>query len=56
MAARQKLTDAESAERDVDRALDVARQAVKEARQHVKSLEAAAMEEYVVFYQPLGLD
>jgi hypothetical protein len=47
-AARQKVTDAETAERDADRALDLARRSVREARQHVKNLEAAALEEYVI--------
>lgn len=36
---------AEAAERDADRALLAARQAVKEAREHVKRLEREAAEE-----------
>ncbi|GJJ06230.1 hypothetical protein Clacol_000420 [Clathrus columnatus] len=44
-AARQKVTDAEHAESDADRALEMARGAVREARQHVKDLEAAAIQE-----------
>ncbi|KAF8586663.1 hypothetical protein K439DRAFT_923342 [Ramaria rubella] len=44
-AARQKVTDAENAEKGADKALELARRAVREARQHVKDLEAAALEE-----------
>ncbi|GJJ06232.1 hypothetical protein Clacol_000422 [Clathrus columnatus] len=44
-AARQKVTDAEHAESDADRALEMARGAVREARQHVKDLEAAAIQD-----------
>ncbi|KAF3902716.1 hypothetical protein AA313_de0202139 [Arthrobotrys entomopaga] len=43
--ARQRVIDAEVAERDADRALMAARQAVKHARDHVKSLELEAKEE-----------
>lgn len=45
VAARQKVTDAESAEKAADRALDQARSSVKEAREHVKKLEKEAIEE-----------
>lgn len=45
--ARQKVSDAEEAERQADRALIEARAAVREARQHVKNLEREAEEEYV---------
>jgi len=37
--------DAESAERDADRALMAAKAAVRDAREHVKSLELEAKEE-----------
>ncbi|KAK6538446.1 hypothetical protein TWF694_010031 [Orbilia ellipsospora] len=43
--ARQRVIDAEVAERDADRALMAARQAVKHARDHVKALELEAKEE-----------
>lgn len=45
-AACQKVMDAEQVGKDVDRALDLARRAVR-ARQHVKNLEASALAEYV---------
>jgi hypothetical protein len=45
MAARQKVTDAESAERAADDALEQARASVAEARGHVKNLEKEAVEE-----------
>lgn len=45
--ARQKVGDAEEAERLADRALIEARAAVREARQHVKNLEREAEEECV---------
>lgn len=45
LAARQKVTDAENAEKEADRALLKARAMVKEAREHVKILEKEAMEE-----------
>ena len=43
--ARQKGSDAESSEREADRALGQARAAVREAREHVKMLEREALEE-----------
>ena len=46
-AARQRVTDAEAAERDADRALSQARVAVREAREGVKRLEREAAEELV---------
>ena len=45
IAAREKLASAEKAEHDADRALELARRAVLEARTHCKSLEAQAAEE-----------
>jgi hypothetical protein len=45
IAARQKVADAENAEQHADKALHAARMAVKEARRHVKNLEAEAAEE-----------
>jgi len=47
LAARQKVTDAEEAEKDADRALSQARAMVTEARNHVKILEKEVAEEYV---------
>lgn len=44
-AARQKVSDAESAERNADEALIQARAAVREARDHVGLLERVAEEE-----------
>ncbi|KAL1746549.1 hypothetical protein HDZ31DRAFT_62104 [Schizophyllum fasciatum] len=44
-AARRKVADAETAERDADRALMQARQAVKDARDHVRFLEQEAAED-----------
>lgn len=44
-AARQKVADAEAAEKRADRALLQARAMVKEAREHVKILEREAAEE-----------
>ena len=44
-----QVADAETAERDADRALMQARQAVKDARDHVKFLEQEAAEECVLF-------
>jgi hypothetical protein len=44
--ARDKVTDAESAEREADDALHAARKAVREAKDHVKKLESEALEEY----------
>lgn len=43
--AREKVTDAENAEKEADRALNEARQRVRLARQHVKGLEHEALEE-----------
>ncbi|EGX49216.1 hypothetical protein TWF569_011173 [Orbilia oligospora] len=43
--ARQRVIDAEVAERDADRALMAAKSAVKDARDHVKSLELEAKEQ-----------
>jgi len=43
--AREKVTDAENAEKEADRALNEARQRVRLARQHVKGLEREALEE-----------
>ena len=45
LAARQKVADAENSEREADRALGMARTAVREARQHVQMLEREALEE-----------
>lgn len=50
-AGRQKVTDAEHAESEADRVLDMARGAVREARQHVKDLEAAALQECVTLFE-----
>ncbi|TFY63832.1 hypothetical protein EVG20_g6162 [Dentipellis fragilis] len=43
--ARRKVADAETAEREADRALSSARMAVREAKEHVKNLEREALEE-----------
>ncbi|KIP06532.1 hypothetical protein PHLGIDRAFT_90806, partial [Phlebiopsis gigantea 11061_1 CR5-6] len=43
--ARQKVADAETSEREADRALGLARAAVREAREHVKILEREALED-----------
>ena len=43
--ARQRVANAEAAERDADRALIQARAAVRDARAHVKRLENEAAEE-----------
>jgi hypothetical protein len=53
-AARQKVSSAESAERDAEKALVAARSAVKEAKEHARRLEREAEEEYVVFFSPSG--
>lgn len=45
VAARQKVTRAEAAEKDADKALAAARAMVREAREHVKILEVEALEE-----------
>ncbi|OKL57315.1 hypothetical protein UA08_07491 [Talaromyces atroroseus] len=44
-AAREQVVMAEGAEREADRALVAARQAVRDAREHVKRLEKEAAEE-----------
>lgn len=46
-AARQQVYRAEHAEREADKALIASRQAVKDAKERVKRLEAEAAEEYV---------
>ncbi|ERS96923.1 uncharacterized protein SPSK_02776 [Sporothrix schenckii 1099-18] len=45
LQARERVLGAENAEREADRALDVARREVREARDHVKRLELEAKEE-----------
>lgn len=45
VAARQKVTDAEAAEREADQALVQARNKVKEAKRHVEVLEREALED-----------
>jgi hypothetical protein len=45
IAARERVQNAEAAERDADRALAAARVAVREAREHIKRLEREAAEE-----------
>ena len=45
MNAKQSLANAEHAEREADKALAVARAAVREARDHVARLEREAAEE-----------
>jgi hypothetical protein len=45
VAARQKVTDAEAAEREADQILTEARNKVKEAKRHVEILEREALEE-----------
>ncbi|KAJ7661694.1 hypothetical protein B0H17DRAFT_1094264 [Mycena rosella] len=50
MAAREKVTTAERAEADADKALLQARAMVREARDHVRFLEREAAEEYVLFF------
>ena len=45
LAARERVTNAEAAEREADRALAAARTAVKEARDHARRLEHEAAEE-----------
>lgn len=44
-AARDRVIGAEAAERDADKALLMARSAVREAREHVKRLEKEAAEQ-----------
>jgi hypothetical protein len=43
--AREHVVSAEGAEREADRALDMARRQVREAREHVRRLEIEAKEE-----------
>ena len=43
--ARERVLSAEAAERDADRALQAARVAVKDARNHIKLLERETAEE-----------
>lgn len=50
-SARQKVINAEHAESEADRVLDMARGAVREARQHVRDLEAAALQECVTLFR-----
>ncbi|KAJ9405745.1 hypothetical protein DTO045G8_6578 [Paecilomyces variotii] len=45
VAARERVASAEAAERDADKAFAAARQAVRDAREHVKRLEQEAAEE-----------
>ncbi|KAL1874342.1 hypothetical protein VTK73DRAFT_474 [Phialemonium thermophilum] len=45
LQARERVTAAEAAEREADRALAAARQSVQEAREHVRRLELEAEEE-----------
>lgn len=44
-AARDRVISAEAAERDADKALMMAKTAVREAREHVKRLEKEAAEQ-----------
>ena len=44
-AARDRVMSAEAAERDADKALLMAKSAVREARDHVKRLEKEATEQ-----------
>jgi hypothetical protein len=45
IAARERVMNAEAAEKDADRALAAAKIAVREAREHIKRLEREAAEE-----------
>lgn len=45
LQARQRIQDAENAEKEADRALLAARDRVRDAREHVKILEQEAVEE-----------
>jgi len=45
IAARERVIAAETAEREADKALVMAKAAVREAREHVKRLEREAAEE-----------
>ncbi|KAH9920173.1 uncharacterized protein B0H18DRAFT_614594 [Fomitopsis serialis] len=57
VTARQRVADAEAAEREADRALIQARAAVRGAREHVRLLEQEAIEEWVAIplRYPCGL-
>jgi hypothetical protein len=46
MDVRAKVSNAEAAERSADAALYAARSAVREAKDHVKTLERETVEEY----------
>jgi len=46
LSTRAKVGEAEAAERSADAALYTARSAIREAKDHVKSLEREALEEY----------
>jgi hypothetical protein len=46
VGARERVLQAETAEREADRALMQAKASVREARNHVKLLEKEAEEEY----------
>jgi hypothetical protein len=54
MTVRGKIADAVTAEARADEALDASRVAVREAKDHVKSLEKEALEEYVFFLSNHG--
>jgi hypothetical protein len=56
MAAREKLTHAENAEAEADRALFQARAMVREAKDHIRVLEREAAAECVVFIPLLRVD
>jgi hypothetical protein len=45
IAARERVMNAEAAEREADRALASAKVAVREAREHIRRLEKEAAEE-----------
>lgn len=53
--ARQGVSDAETAEREADRALVEARNRVKFAYEHVRNLEQEAIEEWVTYQRISGL-
>lgn len=55
VAARQKVHDAEEAEAAADRALYLARLAVKEVRDHLKNMEKEFADEWVVISIYSGL-
>lgn len=48
--ARQKVKDAETAEREADKALIAAKNAVRSAREHAQMVEREALEEWVLFF------